>query len=235
MARHTTRIKYNTDNRDISIIIIGSYPTKRGKSLGPQSTFRINEDKSLLERQLELLLKKFPNADILLSVGFQSELAIKRAPDNIRIIENQLYEDTNDVEDLRLAINNSTNDRALLLYADLLFNRQTISKITEKGSGVVLSSDDENPIGCTTVENYITVLSYGLKEKWAGITFLDKKEFNIVKDLVNDKSKSKMFLFEILNMLLEQGGKLYGYKNKGQQILKINNSKKLYEDALFIS
>ena len=148
----------------------------------------------------------------------------------MRIIENQLYESTNIVESIRLAMNNSVYDHVLIVYGDLIFNIDTIKEVTSNGSCIVVDSKNrfkDEEAGVTIVDGMATNFSYGLETKWAHIIYLEGEELNIFQSLCLDRRRNKMYPFELFNIILNRGGSIKAIEPKNMIIREINSLRDL--------
>ena len=99
----------------VTFIILCDIPGYRMKSYGPSCLLQIGNHR-LIDLQLKNIQSLFENYEIILCIGFDAELTIKyirqkHNDQNIRIIENQLYEKYNSCESLRLSLNNTNNSK----------------------------------------------------------------------------------------------------------------------------
>lgn len=207
-ARHTvpTRGPKELDDNNVTIIILGANVGYRMKSYGPQSMFKIGE-KTLIEHQVEIIRKKLPRCDIILVTGYCADRVIKNRPNDVRIIENVLYEQTNEAEQLRLAFNNMITKTAIIIGADILFDFNTFKAAAIDQSCMLVDSKgmiSKSNIGVTVVGGEVTIMNYSLPTKWCHIAVLTDRELKLVKALCNDKAHVMFYFSEILNMLLEK-------------------------------
>ena len=177
-----TRRPANIPRSDITIIILAANIGYGMKSYGPKSLFNINDRETLLEYQINLLQTSFPNSDIILVVGFLADRIIRKCPPGIRIVENQLYETSNEVEQIRLALNCTLTDNVLIIKDDIICNHDTLIEIIKDQSCILYDSKnqiDSNNIGVTIVNNYATIFSYDIDTKWCHIAYLTNKELKL--------------------------------------------------------
>lgn len=210
------------------IIILGADICYGMKSYGPQVLLKI-KDKPLIEYQLEIIQSIFPRSDVMLVTGFGSSKVIRRCPKTVRIIENQLYKETNEPEQLRLALNCSLSDSAIIMTDGLIFNKNTL-QFNPTNTSLLYDSTgqiSENDIGLNVVNDYVTSLSYESKNKWCYILYLTGREYKIIQDLCKEPENKRLFLHEILNQLVEKSKKISAIEPKGMKITKINNSRDL--------
>lgn len=227
-------IKTKTDviNELITIIILCDLPGYRMKSYGPTSLVKISK-KLLIDIQIDYIKKCFPNSEIILCVGFDGEkiskyIRSKYQTSNIRIVENQLFNACNSCEGLRLSINNTFNDKILIIDGSLLVNKKTLSLInTHQTCAIVEKNPSENlEIGINiNQQNIAEHFSFGAYKTWSEIIYLYGADVinNLRKFLHNHDSKKK-FIFEAMNDLLKNNNNIFCIENKFP-IFKINNIK----------
>jgi len=220
----------NVNPNNLTIIILAANICYGMRSYGPKSLLNVNDKETLLEYQINLLKVVFPNADIILVVGFYADKIIKRCPVGVRIIENQLFETSSEVEQVRLALNCNLTNQVLIIKDDIVFNQETLFEISRDKSCLIYDSKcqiDDSNIGITIVDNKATIFSYDVQTKWCHMVYLMGKEFKMVKMLCNNRERSRMYLFEVLNMLLEKSGPLKAIEPKDMEIIKIDTSRNL--------
>lgn len=219
----------------LSVIIPAAGMGYRMKSYGPTCLLDANKNQIIIEKSINNVKKAFPHSDIIVVLGFESERVIKSLPRNVRIVENQSYEETNMVESLRLGINNSTTENALIIHGDLIFNLASIRGLTSMGSSsVVIDSKGHlkpDKVGITVVDNFITSFSFGLEKKWGKIAYLQGKEFEMFHKLCSDKRRNKMFTFELFNIMLNNGCTIRAFEPKGAAIKEIDSLKDLNNEV----
>ena len=218
------------EHKKLSVIIPVAGMGHRMKSYGPKCLFPTSKNRTILERTLTNVKKVFPYSEIIVIVGFEADKIIKTLPSYVRVVENQLYEQTNIVESLRLALNNCIHDNVLIIHGDLIFNIYTLNDITSEGSCAIVDTQDRfgnNEIGVNIFDNKITNFSYGLSSKWAQIIYLTGNELDSFKNLCSQRDKNKMYMFEILNMVIDQKGSIQAREPKGMQIVEIDSLKDL--------
>ena len=148
----------------------------------------------------------------------------------MRIVENSSFEETNIVESIRLGINASANKKLLIVYGDLIFNVYSIRDVEANGTCVIVDSksrfkDDE--IGVTVVNDEVTMFAYGLEKKWSQIAYFEGKAFDLLKRLCSNKKRSRLYPFEIFNMMIESGIKIKAVEPKRMTIKEIDSLKDL--------
>ena len=118
----------------------------------------------------------------------------------------------------------------LIIYGDLIFNVYSIREITSSGTCVVFDSKNrfkEEEVGLTIVENKVTTFAYGLPNKWSQIAYLEDRAFEMLKTLCADKRKNRLYLFELFNIIIENGFVMRAEEPKGMTIREIDSLKDL--------
>tara|TARA_R100001163_G_scaffold15543_1_gene14046 strand:+ start:1079 stop:1792 length:714 start_codon:yes stop_codon:yes gene_type:complete len=217
--------------KPISVIIPAAGMGYRMKSYGPTCLLNANKKQTLIQKTIDNIKKVLPYSDIIIVLGFESEKVIKNLPRHVRIVENNSYEETNIVESLRLGINNSVTENALIIDGDLIFNINTIKGITSLGSSCVLIDSKDilksDKVGVTVVENRVTSFSFGLDKKWGKIAYLQGKEFKMFHKLCCDRKKNKMFTFELFNIMINNGCDIKPFEPSGYMIKEVDSLKDL--------
>ena len=226
--RYTTNIK-DTKDDNIIFIILSAGVGNRMRSYGPKCLFKTSEE-TILDKQISIIKSNFSQNEIILVVGFEANKVIKKISDDIRVVENQLYQTTNSSESLRLAINNSVSDKIFFIHGDLIFNKEIFDSLDFSRSFVLVDSKnqiEDNEVGITIVNNKATFFSYGLDTKWCQMAYIRGKEFSILKSLYNKPGKDKLYTFEMLNMIIEKKGSLIAVEPENMNIKEIDSFKDL--------
>ena len=129
----TTRVKSKNNKDDMAVIILSAGVGSRIKSNEPRSLIKIGS-KTLIEHQIDLINNNLVNHEIIGAFGYAIEKIIKKIHGKIRVVENQVYEDTNNSESLRLAVNNTNKNNIMFFHGDLYFNDSIFKNIDFKKS-----------------------------------------------------------------------------------------------------
>ena len=218
-TRFTTTVR-KLKPEALQVIILAAGINYRMKSFGSISLANVNGT-TLLEHQINTIRSFVPNAEIVVVLGFEADKVMRVSPSGIQFVENQLYEETNYLEELRLAFNNHTTlENVLIIHGDVIFNTIALN-IMDKGSTTVVDTQNQisdADIGLTVVNCKVTVFSYGLPTRWGHILYLTGKELEIFVKLCKNRRQNKWFCWEALNVLLKRGGKIRAIEHPGQQI-----------------
>tara|TARA_B100001939_G_scaffold108349_1_gene93683 strand:- start:1761 stop:2513 length:753 start_codon:yes stop_codon:yes gene_type:complete len=231
------RVKTGNDKDAlITCILLAENCGYRMKSYGPLSMINI-KGKSLLKRQIEAIKSCFFNYEIIISVGFESQKVSnyirKNFPsENIRIVENQIYLNSNCCESIRLCLNNTMNNKVLVIPGNLYFNPHHLSCLDyQKNFIVSQSSNKDQSFELSIVQDerkYVQTICFGLKNNfWSEIFFLKNQtsvsNFYSIIDSIEYKNK---FSFEALNDFSKKN-KLEIQYNTKEDMIKIHNIKTL--------
>lgn len=225
MSRFTQKIK-KEPNGSVCVAILSAGVGKRIKSYEPRSLIKIG-NRTLIEHQISVLQNSFDNPDIILVTGYSTNRIIRKTKNKVRIVENQLFDQTTSSESLRLAINNTTSSSMLFLHGDLYFNLNTLSELKYDRSFLIIDNKDQinsKEVGITVVNKRATILSYGLSTKWCQMAYITGKEFEAIKNLYlrGNETIKKMLLFEIINLIISKGGSFICYEPDNMSILEID-------------
>lgn len=217
----------------ISIVMLCDTPGYRMKSYGLTCMIDINDKYKLIDYHIALINKCFKNCEIILCTGFDSEkiqkyILQKYASKNVRIIENQLSGKVLTCESMRLAINNITNSKLMVLDGNLIFDEKLFDKFIANNSYVFVSdkSSKELDIGVNINEKgEIEYFSYGGNKQWSEVLYLHNADIiNAFRKILNNREYKNKFIFEALNELIKYNFKI-SCQNKSCKITKINNIK----------
>jgi choline kinase len=210
MSRFVRKIK-NKNFPQLQIVILAAGVGSRTRSYEPRCLLKYNK-KTILDNQIEVLTSLFNKAEISIVGGFDINKIIRKVGKTVRVIENQMYENTNSGESLRLGINNSMLDNILFLHGDLIISPEIFDNVKMDQSFLLVDSGnqfEEKEVGITIVDGVATVLSYSLPTKWCQIAYLAENELCILKKLMmkNDFPSKTFLTFEVINKIIENNGK----------------------------
>jgi choline kinase len=156
---------------------------------------------------------------------------VKKIRDKARIVENQLFDSTNNSESLRLAVNNTHRKGILFVHGDLLFNAEALNMDYTKSFVVVDTKGqmEKKEVGVTIEDNGIaSIFSYGLECKWGQIAYITGKELRIARQIFSkfEPQHKKMLSFEILNKIIESGGVFKCHEPDGMILFEIDKIRK---------
>lgn len=232
MSRSITTIRNNSSNtKNISVVILSAGAGLRIRSNEPRSLIKIKE-KPLISHQINAIHGSFKNYEVVGVFGVHIDKIIKKVDSRVRVVENQLYESTNNSESMRLGLNNTVFDNVLFIHGDIYFNSSLLKEANYNKSFLVLDANDdmdEKEVGVTINQKHVSILSYGLTKKWCQICYITGKELKILKNIFSKfkNQDKKMLSFELINKIIESGGSFNFYEKKGSRVVEIDCIKDL--------
>lgn len=232
--KNKTVSKEKQDKKEdlITVILLCDLPGYRMKSYGPTSLIKIH-NKYLLDIQINAIKKSFANYEIIICLGFEGEkiakyIRSKYKDSNIRLVENQLYNNCNSCEGIRIGINNTFNDKLLIIDGSLVFSNKVLSLVdTNHTCAITEKYPSENlEIGINiNVKNNAQHFSFGAYKTWSEIFFLLGHEcIESLRKFLNNIESKKKFSFEAINEVIKNEHDILCIENK-IPIYKINNIK----------
>jgi hypothetical protein len=220
----------------VTFIILCDIPGYRMKSYGPSCLLQIGKTK-LIDHQLSIINDTFENFEILLCLGFESDIAIKyiyqnknKQYYNIRMIENQLFEQYYSCESLRLALNATNSKQVFIVDGSLLINKDTFKNIILQENVIFSQKDQDNfEISFNINENKeVEHMSFGASTVWIDMLYINNDGIDQLKDLLSTGNYKNKFIFEAINELIKLKIQFKPHKIKNN-IRKINNIKSYNE------
>lgn len=197
-----------------SIVIPAAGQGTRMGSYGPKALIKIGGE-SLISRQIKAIKKHFHKHEIVLVSGFHSERLMNTLPDDIISIENENYAQTNVARSIAMGLRACTTDRVLICYGDLVFHDNLLQMPFDRDSAIVTChSMPESDVGCITHNNLIENLGYIFEDKWAQVVYLTGRELRLMKTIAWNRENSKQYGFELLNKVIQKGGKFKPFFTK---------------------
>lgn len=221
--------KIKKDQTKVSIILLAAGPGNRMKSLGVRSLIKLPNGDSVLEYQLKTINTVFNNNETILVTGHEADKVMNRTPINIVKIENERYETTNVARSISIGLRACTTDHVFVIYGDLLFNEEAL-RIPLEYSSLLIETHGlmkDSQIGCNIDRDNIELLLYGLENKWAQIIYLTNKELKLFKHIAWNRNNEKKFGFEIINEVIDSGGRFTAIKNTLAKVFDIDSGKDL--------
>ena len=236
-ARFITSAKANKkpkiENTLVTLILLCDHPGYRMKSYGPPSLISIQNQK-LIDIQISAIQNVFNNFEVILCAGYDVDkvykyLRSKYSHIKIRIVENQNYESSNSCESVRVALNNTYNDKIIICDGSLLLTPNVLSAIDLNKSSVCMQENGSCPnleVGININENQLVeYFSFGAVHQWSEIVFLHNNEIiDTLRKLLANGSYKQKFTFEALNELIKMKFKL-SFTNNPSIIQKVNHIK----------
>lgn len=220
-------------------IILAPEITKGMKSIGSKALLPVSKNMSIIEYQINCLKKYYNPIDIFVCTGFDHEKIRKKTSKykNIHYIYNSNYATDNHGASISLCLQQHKLDSAIILNNGVLMFNKLPSLTTSSIFTMNECRNNEFEIGCSSGTK-IDYLFYGLPTKWAECMYLDHNGMQIIKDIIKTKNIDKLFLFEIINLILIKMHGINTLPVKKNTFIKINSlkdvtiAKKHYEKSI---
>lgn len=219
----------------VTIILLSESHGYRMKSYGSIPLVKIL-DKTLIQKQIEVIKSFFSNYEIILCSGFDVKKTVEYVKENfpsenIRVVENQVHLNSNCCESTRLCLNNTTNHRVLICSGGILLTADMLSQINYKTDCVLVQ--DDNPMKnfeVSAMENDFNLQNLCLGEKinfWTECLYLSNdSSVKKMYDIISNPDFKNKFIFEAINDL-SRTNRIKVVKNTLSPITKIDNIKTL--------
>jgi len=236
MKKHIKCIYEKSEEILMHVIIPSAGIGRRMKSYGCKSLLTIKNHK-LIDIQILHINNTFKNNEIILVTGFDSDRLMNNSPNDIIKIENEKYYENNVVKSIAIGLRaTKNNNHVLIVFGDVLFNSNTLENIKIGQSSIIISNDmGSNEVGCNiNTKNKLEYMMFDLPNKWGHIIYLNNKELDLFKKTILNKKTEKKFCFEIINEVINNGGKFMCIQNKNIKAMDIDTSKDLQKAQEFI-
>lgn len=193
----------------MNFIILADKYNKGSKSKGCSGLI-LKNNKTMIKQQTSAILSAFPQAKILYIYGYDQKrinnyisLNYKNKKEKLRLIHNPNYA-TNGFGCSLLSAKNYFNESAVIMFGNTVVTKSMLQKIKDKVPQVFLSKTTETKLGCVITDGFVENLSYGLTNYVYGIYHLPKQEMSMIDGILDTKIAKNMFIFEIINLLIDK-------------------------------
>lgn len=212
----------------LSVVIPAAGVGRRIRTQSPKPLLTLQKQETIISRQINIIRQHYPDAEIIVVVGFESQEVIESLPSSVRIVENERYTETNISRSIDIGIKamNSTHD-LLIIYGDLVFSNGTIKNVVGRESVVIVDTKKRlgnEEVGVTIADGKITQFNYGLATKWGQIAYLTNRELVLFKKVVAALETRKWYGFESLNKVINMGGVIRAIEPKRMKIVDVDTS-----------
>lgn len=211
----------------IDIILLAAKANKKLRKCGAKPIIKISSRQTILQRQVSILKKYFNKFNLHLVVGFRQDEIIQHAHETynrINIIENKEYDNLNIAHSIKLGLQQTTRNNIMIMYGDLVFSRHIFDKTNFCISNVFIENYKNlhnRSIGCIINNGQLQNMMWNIPDKWCQIAFFSKREAEILRQL---DINSRHFTYQIINNMIENGGKFNAEKIKGH-IIDVDTTK----------
>ena len=197
------RVPIEESNDWVTVVLLCENAGHRMKSYGPTPLAKIGST-TLIDLQIASIMRVIKNFELIICGGFEAEKVIKHIRDkykqiSARFVENQIYNNSNSCESLRLCLNNTLNDKILVC------------------NGEIIIQEHQNL--CYGMPNKWCEV----------IFFNNSLIIEFTRKLVSNLEYKNKFIFEAINDILKSKHKIKAVANKQKHILKLDNIKTYHQ------
>lgn len=187
----------------LSIVIPAAANGRCASASGHKSLFSLR-DESIIQRQVRLFRDRFPDAEILVTVGYRKEEFLGHLPDDVRMISNPDYDGTNVTRSILLAMEKAKYPNTLISYGDLVFVNSIVSQLDIRNDTMVVAergNEKSSVVGVVNDGYCATNFAYGLPDRWCQFAYLCEQGTKLFRKFVSEDGGSNRFTHEIFNKM----------------------------------
>lgn len=199
----------------MGLILAAGTGTRMGNNTTPKCLLDL-DGISIIEYQLQCF-KKFGINDIVVVVGFNSEMIKKRIGTDVKYVNNLNFQTTNNLYSM-WAANSSMNDDFVCVYSDLLFHKEILKNCINSKSNACLMVEKktkEETMRVKIQSNRIIQVNKLIPFDEANGNFIGMAKFS--KD-------EKKFLFAEINELIQAGNQRSYYTDAIEKLISNGRS-----------
>lgn len=211
--------------QETTVIILGGGRSPRMGNYGAKLSIVLPNNHTLLQHQVDLVNKLVQNSDIYTTIGYDADRVIAKRPNNVKLIENGKWDNTGEVEEIRLILNCTNLERLLILTGDIYTTQIPDLNLNESFCTSIKSEDNEQ-VGLKCEDNYINLFSFSFNDKFLGMVNLVGNELAYIRKFIN-REYAKLALWELIEEYTKAGYKIKNQELNSHKTVKINTSKDL--------
>lgn len=216
-----------------NVILLNSEITKGMKSYGPKAFVPINKT-PLVVKQIENILQTYgKKTNIYVVMGFEYDKFNSLIDhyfsgskyNNIHKIFNTDFENTNNSHAAFLAINDIMHGGTIIVQNGILLI-DYIPKYQNKSILPIINTKNLIfNLGMNISNNRVQYMFYDLDNKWSEIIYISPDDLKKIKLILSKSCIRQQFLFETVNLLIENNIMFETEIISSKKIIKINNHK----------
>lgn len=225
----------------LTAILLYTDNIKGTKTKGPKPLYNISKSRTIVDEQISRIKTIDPKAKIIIAINKHKEIVEQHAKKykNIKIIEIKNSDNINQASIIYNIIQQENiTDQLMIIIGSILFKNISINKIKDSMVWTLKQYYKNFNIGCREYENSDTVqyMFYDLENcVWSEIALLSSSSVAAIKKLNVNNTIKQMFLFEMLNLLIEQKSVVIRTQLlTPKQVIKLINEKDLPRARTFI-
>lgn len=221
-----TSTKRKAKPENTIVAILGASKAPRMGNYGAKLSIGMPDNQTLLHHELNFAQRVWSPSEVYVSIGYDADRVLAKRPPGVRFIENNRWEDTGEVEELRLILNCCNPEKLIIVLGDIYISNVGVIPNVAESYSLSLEGDDVNQIGVKDEEGHLSLFSFLFTSKFLGIVQLSGVELGLIRKLIN-RERSKFALWELLDCYVKQGYKLKNIELNSRKIIKISTSKDL--------
>jgi hypothetical protein len=211
--------------------------TRGMKSIGSKALLKIKQSSAVLDYQIMQLNTIKGLETIHIGTGFESEKIKKNTNkySNINIIFNEEYKTTNQTASLLLYLQQNKPKNILIISSGVLFKNLFHRCEHNNHSKIYMIDKPKNNfnIGCHDTER-IQYLFYDFPIVWSECVYFNEETMSRLQHLSDKKNLNQNYLFETINILLNENLSFDKVFVDKKNILKISSLKDIPKAKLFV-
>ena len=224
----------------MNVVILAPEITKGMKSIGSKALLKIKQSMSVIDYQIHEIRKYSSQTKITIVSGFEHDKINKlyNHSKNIEVLYNNTYANTNHGASLSVFLESkdSINSNLLVIMNGVLFknNPFKLKNNYKSASQIYCINKPKNNFDIGYIgESSVEYLFFDLPNKWTECVMFDTESLGLIKS-IDKKRISQMYLFEIINLLIERKLQFDVITSDKKNFMKINNAKDLSRAKVFI-
>jgi hypothetical protein len=225
----------------LTAILLYTDNIKGTKTKGPKPLYNISKSRTIVDEQISRIKKIDPKAKIIIAINKHKETVEQHAKKykNIKIIEIKNADTINQASVIcKIIQQENITDKLMIIIGSILFKNISINKITDSIVWTLKQYYKNFNIGCTEYSgsNTVQYMFYDLQHcTWSEIALLSSSSVAAIKKLDANYTIKQMFLFEMLNLLIEQESVVIRTQLlTSKQVIKLISEKDLPRARTFI-
>lgn len=220
-----------------NIILLCSEITKGMKSYGPKAFICVgpkNKQKPLIIKQIDNIFQKYgKKINIYIIIGFEYDKFLKIINEfypailykNIICIYNKLYFESNSAYSFELALNLIDSGSCLVIQNGISTNYFPKTDLKSLLPIIRNNNNESFNIGLTLNNKKVQYVFYDLPNKWSEILYIRSSDIDKIKKNITQYNLKQKFLFELINLLIDDNIIFETEHISSKDISKITNHK----------
>jgi hypothetical protein len=209
----------------LTLVVVAAGCGRKMRSYGPRPLLALGGGQTVLGRQIDLARECLGVGGVVVVAGEQADRYHERARREFALVENERHAETGVARSIALGLRAVTTQAALVVYGDLVFNRATLTGFPTHRSAVLVADGAPGDPGVGVTVNArgdAEHFDYGLPLKWGQVVLLAGEELRLFRRLAADPRRHPMLGFEVLNDVVDRGGRFFAHRAPGSEVVEID-------------